>query len=69
MQIADESNAFLLSNMTPISGLVAAELVPSPFEYSDVVTTATHKTLRGPRSGLIFFRYDDCKIDIVFIIK
>ena len=43
--------------MAHISGLVAAQLVPSPFEYSDVVTTTTHKTLRGPRAGLIFYRY------------
>ena len=46
-----------MADMAHISGLVAAKLVPSPFEYSDVVTTTTHKTLRGPRAGLIFFRY------------
>lgn len=42
--------------MAHISGLVAAGLIPSPFEYSDIVSTTTHKTLRGPRAGIIFFR-------------
>lgn len=55
-EIADENNAYLFSDMAHIAGLVAAGLIPSPFEYSDVVSTTTHKTLRGPRAGLIFFR-------------
>ncbi|XP_076167382.1 serine hydroxymethyl transferase isoform X2 [Ptiloglossa arizonensis] len=55
-EIADENNAYLFSDMAHISGLVAAGLIPSPFEYSDVVSTTTHKTLRGPRAGVIFFR-------------
>ena len=54
--ICDSVGAMLLSDMAHISGLVAADLVANPFEYSDIVTTTTHKTLRGPRSGLIFFR-------------
>ncbi|XP_076647483.1 serine hydroxymethyl transferase [Halictus rubicundus] len=55
-EIADEHNAYLFSDMAHISGLVAAGVIPSPFEYSDVVSTTTHKTLRGPRAGVIFFR-------------
>jgi len=55
-EICDEVGAYLLSDMAHISGLVAAKVIPSPFEYSDVVTTTTHKTLRGVRAGLIFYR-------------
>ena len=44
------------SDMAHISGLVAAGLVPSPFDYADVVTTTTHKSLRGPRGAMIFMR-------------
>ncbi|KAJ4444387.1 hypothetical protein ANN_06179 [Periplaneta americana] len=55
-EIADENGAYLFSDMAHISGLVAAGVVPSPFEYSDIVSTTTHKTLRGPRAGVIFFR-------------
>lgn len=55
-QIADNNNAYLLSDMAHISGLVAAGVTPSPFEYSDIVTSTTHKTLRGPRAGIIFCR-------------
>lgn len=54
--ICNENNAYLLADMSHISGLVAAGLVPSPFEDCDIVTTTTHKTLRGPRSGMIFYR-------------
>lgn len=55
-KIAEEHGAYLLSDMAHISGLVAAGVIPSPFDHSDIVTTTTHKTLRGPRAGLIFFR-------------
>ncbi|KAI8492328.1 Serine hydroxymethyltransferase, cytosolic [Branchiostoma belcheri] len=55
-EIADENNAYLLADMAHISGLVAAGEVPSPFEHCDIVTTTTHKTLRGVRAGMIFFR-------------
>ncbi|XP_063380935.1 serine hydroxymethyltransferase isoform X1 [Cydia fagiglandana] len=55
-QIADENGAYLMADMAHISGLVAAGVIPSPFEYCDIVTTTTHKTLRGPRAGVIFFR-------------
>lgn len=48
--------AYLLSDMAHISGLVAAKVVNDPFEYSHVVSTTTHKSLRGPRAGMIFAR-------------
>jgi len=52
-QIADSAGAVLLVDMAHFSGLVAAGLHPNPCEYADIVTSTTHKTLRGPRSGLI----------------
>ena len=52
-QIADSSNAYLLADMAHISGLVSAGVIPSPFDYADIVTTTTHKSLRGPRGGMI----------------
>lgn len=55
-QICDEVRAILFSDMSHISGLVAAKVIPSPFGYADVVSTTTHKTLRGPRAGMIFYR-------------
>ena len=54
--IADKCGAMLMMDMAHISGLVAAEEQASPFEYADIVTTTTHKSLRGPRAGMIFFR-------------
>lgn len=55
-KICDINNAWLLSDMAHISGLVSAKVIPSPFDYSDIVTTTTHKSLRGPRGAMIFFR-------------
>jgi glycine hydroxymethyltransferase len=52
--ICDKVGAYLLSDMAHISGLVAAQQANNPFEYSDVVSSTTHKSLRGPRSGMIF---------------
>ncbi|EAL61810.1 serine hydroxymethyltransferase [Dictyostelium discoideum AX4] len=55
-KIADKHGAYLLCDMAHISGMVAGKQAISPFLFCDVVTTTTHKTLRGPRAGLIFFR-------------
>jgi len=55
-KICDINNAWLLSDMAHISGLVSAKVIPSPFDHSDIVTTTTHKSLRGPRGAMIFFR-------------
>jgi len=55
-EIADEVGAYLLVDMAHVSGLVATGLYPSPIPFADVVTTTTHKTLRGPRGGLILAR-------------
>ncbi len=61
-QIADEVGAYLLVDMAHVAGLVAAGVYPSPIPYADVVTTTTHKTLAGPRSGLILSGKDDEKL-------
>jgi glycine hydroxymethyltransferase len=55
-EICDDVKAVLLVDMAHVSGLVAAGVLPSPFEYADVVTTTTHKSLRGPRGSMIFYR-------------
>ncbi len=60
-EIADEVGAYLVVDMAHIAGLVAAGLHPSPVPYADVVTTTTHKTLRGPRGGLILCREEYAK--------
>lgn len=61
--IADGVNAYVLSDMAHISGLVAAGVIPSPFPYSDIVTTTTHKSLRGPRGAMIFYRKGVRRVD------
>ena len=60
-EIADEVGAYLMVDMAHIAGLVAAGLHPSPIPYADVVTTTTHKTLRGPRGGMILCREEYAK--------
>lgn len=63
-EIADKVGAYLMVDMAHIAGLVAAGLHPSPVPYADVVTTTTHKTLRGPRGGVIMCKeYLAAKID------
>eukprot|EP01130_Rhizamoeba_saxonica_P007354 TRINITY_DN2972_c0_g1_i1.p1 TRINITY_DN2972_c0_g1~~TRINITY_DN2972_c0_g1_i1.p1 ORF type:complete len:468 (-),score=121.07 TRINITY_DN2972_c0_g1_i1:1284-2651(-) len=54
--IADSIGAYVMTDMAHIAGLVAGGAADSPFQFSDIVTTTTHKTLRGPRAGLIFYR-------------
>jgi len=63
-EIANEVGALLMADIAHISGLVATKQHPAPFEHCDVVTTTTHKSLRGPRSGMIFFKYSDAIPDI-----
>lgn len=55
-EICDKVNAYLVADMAHVSGLVAANVIPSPFAYADIVTTTSHKSLRGPRGAMIFFR-------------
>ncbi|KAF4755091.1 hypothetical protein FOZ63_020220 [Perkinsus olseni] len=62
-EIADKSGSILMCDMAHISGLVAAGVHPSPFEDCDVVTTTTHKTLRGPRGAMIFYRIGQKGVD------
>ncbi len=61
-EICDEVGAYLVSDIAHIAGLVAAGLHPSPTPYSDIVTTTTHKTLRGPRSGIIMCKEEHKKM-------
>ena len=63
-EIADLCGAYLMVDMAHISGLIAAGVIPSPFEYADIVTTTTHKSLRGPRGAMIFFRKGVRKTDL-----
>lgn len=62
-KIADSVGAYLVVDMAHISGLIAAGVIPSPFEHADIVTTTTHKSLRGPRGAMIFFRKGVRKTD------
>ena len=57
-EVADACGAYLMVDMSHFAGLVAGEAYPTPFQYADVVTTTTHKTLRGPRGAIIFSRKD-----------
>lgn len=62
-QICDQVGAYLMADIAHYSGLIAAGVIPSPFQYCDVVTSTTHKSLRGPRSGLIFYRVGQKGVD------
>jgi len=62
-KIADGVGAYLMADMAHISGLVAGGVIPSPFEFADVVTTTTHKSLRGPRGAMIFYRKGQKGVD------
>ncbi|XP_069940504.1 serine hydroxymethyltransferase isoform X4 [Cherax quadricarinatus] len=62
-EICDENGSLLMADMSHVSGLVATGLTTNPFEYCDIVTTTTHKTLRGPRSGVIFYRRGQKGVD------
>lgn len=61
-EIADEINAFLLADISHVAGLIATNLYPSPIEHAHIVTTTTHKTLAGPRGGMILARGGDLKL-------
>lgn len=62
-KIADSVGAYVMADMAHISGLISAEVIPSCFPYADVVTTTTHKSLRGPRGAMIFYRKGQRGVD------
>lgn len=62
-KIADQVDAYVMADMAHISGLIAAQVIPSCFDYADVVTTTTHKSLRGPRGAMIFYRKGQKGVD------
>lgn len=62
-EICDQVGAILLADMAHISGLISAKVIPSPFEYADIVSSTTHKTLRGARAGIIFYRIGEKSVD------
>jgi len=53
---AEKYGAYLMADIAHLSGMIAAGVIPSPFNHADIVTTTTHKSLRGPRGAMIFFR-------------
>jgi len=61
-EIADACGSILMVDMSHVAGLIAGGIYSNPFKYADVVTSTTHKTLRGPRSGMIFSRIDERKL-------
>lgn len=67
-KIADENGSLLMMDMAHISGLVATQEAISPFQYCDIVTTTTHKSLRGPRAGMIFYRKDSRNFEKLMLL-
>merc|ERR1719365_78306 len=63
-EIADKNGSWLMADMAHVAGLVAAGVAPSPFQYCDIVTSTVHKTLRGPRAGIIFYRRNAKNVDV-----
>lgn len=55
-EICDSVGAYFMVDMAHVSGLIASKLLKSPFEYADIVTSTTHKSMRGPRAGIIFYK-------------
>ncbi|CAG8787133.1 25561_t:CDS:10 [Gigaspora margarita] len=62
-EITEKVNAYLMADIAHISGMISAGALPSPFEFADIVTTTTHKSLRGPRGAMIFYRKGVRKVD------